>query len=410
MRKVKLGDIADTALGKMLDAKKNKGELHPYLANIHVRWGEFDLDDLPLMKFEDSEKERYSLRDGDLIMCEGGEPGRCAIWREQLPDVRYQKALHRIRPHEGVDVRWLYYWFVLQGRIGGLNQYFVETTIKHLVGEDVRAVEIDLPSHAEQVAIADVLSSIDDKIASNKKLVSELEQTAQLIYDYWFTQFDFPDENGNPYRSSGGKMVWNDQLKREIPEGWTATNLYGIADYINGLACQNYRPNTTDQGLPVVKIREMREGISKNTERVASNIPGSNIIDDGDLLFAWSASLEVQFWNGGRAGLNQHIFKVIPKSEVPTEYVYQQLVRCLVTFRKMAEVRKTTMGHITSDHLSQSKIVLPAREVLKEFDCAIRQLRQCITQLGKQTQTLASLRDWLLPMLMNGQVTVTDKD
>lgn len=159
-----------------------------------------------------------------------------------------------------------------------------------------------------------------------------------------------------------------------------------------------------------MKIREMREGISKNTERVASNIPGSNIIDDGDLLFAWSASLEVQFWNGGRAGLNQHIFKVIPKSEVPTEYVYQQLVRCLVTFRKMAEVRKTTMGHITSDHLSQSKIVLPAREVLKEFDCAIRQLRQCITQLGKQTQTLASLRDWLLPMLMNGQVTVTDKD
>ena len=307
-------------------------------------------------------------------------------------------------------MRWLYYWFVLQGRIGGLNQYFVETTIKHLVGEDLRAVEIDLPSHAEQVAIADVLSSIDDKITSNKKLVSELEQTAQLIYDYWFTQFDFPDENGNPYRSSGGKMVWNDQLKREIPEGWTATNLYGIADYINGLACQNYRPNTTDQGLPVVKIREMREGISKNTERVASNIPGSNIIDDGDLLFAWSASLEVQFWNGGRAGLNQHIFKVIPKSEVPTEYVYQQLVRCLVTFRKMAEVRKTTMGHITSDHLSQSKIVLPAREVLKEFDCAIRQLRQCITQLGKQTQTLASLRDWLLPMLMNGQVTVTDKD
>lgn len=125
MNKVKLGDIADVQLGKMLDAKKNKGEYHPYLANVHVRWGEFDTNNLPFMRFEENEKERFSLRNGDLVMCEGGEPGRCAIWRNQLPNVYYQKALHRIRPHEDIaDARWLYYWFLLQGRIGGLKKYF----------------------------------------------------------------------------------------------------------------------------------------------------------------------------------------------------------------------------------------------------------------------------------------------
>ena len=151
------------------------------------------------MRFEENEKERFSLRNGDLVMCEGGEPGRCAIWRNQLPNVYYQKALHRIRPHEDIaDARWLYYWFLLQGRIGGLKKYFVETTIKHLVGEDLKRVEIDLPSFKQQKAVADALSALDDKITLNKQMMAELEATARLIYDYWFTQFDFPDENGQP--------------------------------------------------------------------------------------------------------------------------------------------------------------------------------------------------------------------
>ena len=109
MRKVKLGDITESCLGKMLDAEKNKGEYEPYLANINVRWGEFDLDNLSQMRFEEKEQERYGIRYGDLIMCEGGEPARCAIWRDEIPNMKIQKALHRIRPKDCVDVEYLYY-------------------------------------------------------------------------------------------------------------------------------------------------------------------------------------------------------------------------------------------------------------------------------------------------------------
>ena len=268
--------------------------------------------------------------------------------------------------------------------------------------------EIDLPTLKTQREIVDVLASIDGKIANNKRLMAELENTVQLVYNYWFTQFDFLDEHGRPYRANGGKMTWSDELKRDIPVGWQVVNLYGIAEYVNGLACQNHRPTGKDNGLPVVKIREMHDGITADTERVSSKIPARNIINDGDMLFAWSASLEVQYWNGGTAGLNQHIFKVTPKSGIPAEYVYQQLLQYLVIFKRMAEVRKTTMGHITSDHLDQSRVVLPPREVLRKFDDMTQTMRHSIIQLGRQNRELTKLRDWLLPMLMSGQATVEE--
>ncbi|MGK9451374.1 hypothetical protein ACSSZE_08970 [Acidithiobacillus caldus] len=106
---VRLGDYVDSCLGKMLDAKKNKGVPRPYLGNSNVRWGSFDLSDLALMKFEDEEEERYGVRPGDLIVCEGGEPGRCAIWRGEVPDMRIQKALHRVRPKNGLNNYYLFY-------------------------------------------------------------------------------------------------------------------------------------------------------------------------------------------------------------------------------------------------------------------------------------------------------------
>lgn len=104
-----LGAVADLCLGKMLDQKKNRGEFMPYLANVNVRWGEFVLDDLRTMRFEPKELDRYGLKFGDIVMCEGGEPGRCAIWKNQIPNMMIQKALHRIRPKDNLDYRFLFY-------------------------------------------------------------------------------------------------------------------------------------------------------------------------------------------------------------------------------------------------------------------------------------------------------------
>lgn len=284
---------------------------------------------------------------------------------------------------------------------------------------------LDLNNKTE---IGKLLSSLDDKIALNNRINAKLEQMAKRLYEHWFVQFDFPvschselvseshseemlnqvqhDERIKPYKSSGGKMVWNEVLKREIPAGWEVGNLYDIAEYVNGLACQNYRPKESEKSLPVIKIREMNEGITADTEKVSASIPGKYRIYAGDILFSWSASLEIKIWTGETGGLNQHIFKVIPKGYFSKGYVYQQLSAYLVNFQKMAESRKTTMGHITSDHIKQSRILIPPKEIISAFTKKTLSIFNYQLSIEKETTKLTALRDRLLPLLMNGQVEV----
>ena len=156
----KLGDYIHSNLGKMLDQNKNKGDFQPYLGNSNVRWGYFDLEDLSLMKFEEHESDRYGIRKGDLIICEGGEPGRCAIWEDDVPNMKIQKALHRVRPLPGLTSEYLYYWFLYFGRTGQLDAYFTGTTIKHLTGKALSELPIKIPTVDEQKYISIVLGKV----------------------------------------------------------------------------------------------------------------------------------------------------------------------------------------------------------------------------------------------------------
>lgn len=250
MRKCKIGEIADLCLGKMLDREKNKGKYEPYLANANVQWGRFELDDLPLMRFEEKEQERYGVKYGDIDMCEGGEPGRCAIWRNEVPNMKIQKALHRIRVVDtSVDYRYLYYWFLIAGKRDLLKGNFIETTIKHLTGERLKDIEIELPSYSIQKEIGALLENIDAKIESNRKCINVLESMAKTLYDYWFVQFDFPDANGCPYKTSGGKMEWNEVLSREIPVGWEVVQLKNFAEITQGNSPAGNTLNEEKQGI-----------------------------------------------------------------------------------------------------------------------------------------------------------------
>ena len=260
-----------------------------------------------------------------------------------------------------------------------------------------------------QVKLSSILSILDQKIALNNQINEELEAMAKTLYDYWFVQFDFPDENGKPYKSSGGKMVYNDQLKREIPEGWGVDSLWNIATFYNGLAMQKFRPaSETDESLPVIKIREMFSGFSKDTEKASTAIPKEAIIEAGDILFSWSATLEVILWGGEKGALNQHIFKVTSE-KYPKSFIYNELRSYLKVFKTIAELRKTTMGHITQDHLKQAMIIVPPNDLIDEIHNRISPILKQQLDLKQQNQELTQLRDWLLPMLMNGQVKVEDK-
>jgi type I restriction enzyme S subunit len=165
-----LGDVAETCLGKMLDKDKNKGDYHYYLRNISVRWGSFDLNSLEQMRFEKHEEERYGLKKGDLIICEGGEPGRCAIWKDDLPNMKIQKALHRVRVKDTLSVFYLYYFMVYAGKGGFLESLFTGTTIKHLTGIQLKNIQIPIPPIREQYKIV-------QKIESRLSVADKLEET-----------------------------------------------------------------------------------------------------------------------------------------------------------------------------------------------------------------------------------------
>ncbi len=412
----KLGDIAEMCLGKMLDKEKNKGVLQPYIANVNLRWGGFDLTNLSTMRFEESESERYGLKSGDLVVCEGGEPGRCAIWRGEIPEMKIQKAIHRVRTNKNYSNEFLFYRFLLAGRNGELKKHFIGSTIKHLTGSSLKQVEFDFPSLTEQNRIAAVLTALDAKIELNQRINAELEGMAKLLYDYWFVQFDFPmtsaqaaalgkpNLTGHPYRASGGKMIYNETLKRDIPEGWTDGSLLDVATFTNGIACQKY-PADGGETLRVIKIKDMRTGLTAESDIVTANVPSKVKIKNGDILFSWSASLEVMIWAGGEGALNQHIFKVTSDTH-PRSFCYFVLLDYLRHFRMMADLRKTTMGHITIDHLEQSQIAIPDDAVAEAFEVLTKPIINRMVKAHEENQELTQLRDWLLPMLMNGQVTV----
>ena len=275
-----------------------------------------------------------------------------------------------------------------------------------LSNDTISNIPVLLPSIEEQHTIGKLLADLDRKIELNKQINDNLEAMAKQLYDYWFVQFDFPNEEGKPYKSSGGVMVWNEKLKREIPKGWHCGTLLDIAEYTNGLACQKYRP-TDDNKLPVIKIKEMHDGLSVDTEWVKADIPDEVKVFDGDVLFSWSASLEVMLWAYGNGGLNQHIFKVTSKNGYPRSFYFYQLIHYIGVFKQMAEARKTTMGHITQDHLRQSSIVLPPDvDIANKLEEKLCPIFDAIVKNSQEIMTLTKQRDELLPLLMNGQASV----
>jgi type I restriction enzyme S subunit len=160
----RLDEISDCNLGKMLDQRKNRGELMPYLGNVNVRWGEFVLDNLKEMPFEPHEVEKCGLEYGDIVMCEGGEPGRCAIWKNQIPGMMIQKAIHRIRPHRNISFEFLYQCLLHKGSTGQLASLFTGATIKHLPGEKLANVEVKVPTEKLMKLFSDYVSPMELQI------------------------------------------------------------------------------------------------------------------------------------------------------------------------------------------------------------------------------------------------------
>ncbi|MFH0384075.1 restriction endonuclease subunit S [Streptococcus sp. A18] len=411
-KKYKLSEIYTMSSG-ISSSKSQAGQGSPFLSFSTVFNNYFIPENLKdLMLTTKEEQARFSIIEGDVFLTRTSETldelALSSVALNNYPFATYSGFLKRLRPKNKIKVYPKFIAFYLR------SSYFRKTIINHTT-MTLRAsfnesmfsyLEVYLPDYDEQVRIGDFLYKLNQKITLNNQINEELEAMAKTLYDYWFVQFDFPDENGKPYKSSGGKMVYNDQLKREIPEGWGVDSLWNIATFYNGLAMQKFRPaSETDESLPVIKIREMFSGFSKDTEKASTTIPKEAIIEAGDILFSWSATLEVILWGGEKGALNQHIFKVTSE-KYPKSFIYNELRSYLKVFKTIAELRKTTMGHITQDHLKQAMIIVPPNDLIDEIHNRISLILKQQLDLKQQNQELSQLRDWLLPMLMNGLVKV----
>ena len=417
MKKYKLGEVATIEVSSV-DKKTKEGETPISLCNftdVYYNWAITKGMYQGFMRATANANEisRFILRKGQVALTKDSETrfdiGISSYIAEDFSDVILGYHCALITPDESkLDGRYLNAFLhsdmsrkYFANNASGSGQRYA------LTAQSVTDLPIWLPSLITQKRIGQLFSAIDRKIALNRAINHNLEAMAKLLYDYWFVQFDFPDENGKPYKSSGGKMVWNATLKRDIPEGWHCGNLLEIATFTNGLACQKFRPKAGERSLPVIKIREMREGFTADTEEVSFSIPDSVKIFNGDVLFSWSASLEVILWAYGNGGLNQHIFKVTSKNDFPRSFYYFQLLDYVGVFKQMAEARKTTMGHITQDHLQQSTIAVPDNvDITHLFEEKFSPIFNQQVKLQEETQKLTKLRDELLPLLMNGQVSV----
>lgn len=298
--------------------------------------------------------------------------------------------------------------------------YFLRT-IQYLSYSDKAAVPginrnhlhqalVTVPPLPEQRAIAAVLGSLDDKIELNRRMNATLEATARALFKSWFVDFD-PVRAKMEGRETGLPedidALFPSEMEDGRPKGWGAKALDEIATYLNGLALQKYPPND-DEYLPVIKIAQLRKGNTDGADRASTQISPEYIIDDGDVLFSWSGSLEVVIWCGGRGALNQHLFKVT-SNEYPRWFYYLWTREHLPDFQEIAAGKATTMGHIQRKHLTQAEALVPSHELLKAMNQYMEPIVERIIQCNVESRTLAALRDALLPKLMSGEVRVKDK-
>lgn len=288
-----------------------------------------------------------------------------------------------------------------------LNNYQSGSSVPTLNRNHLNNIKIKIHDIKDQVKISNILTNIDEKIENNNNTLANLEELSQTLFKRWFIDFEFPDENGNPYKSSGGKFVDTDGFM--LPANWSVEPLDNIAQYTNGLAMQKYKPKDENDKLPVVKIKELKNGFVDDSSAFCTHsIPDKVKIFNGDIVFSWSATLLVDIWTGGPAGLNQHLFKVTSDKFQKWFYYYWTSFHNK-NFIEIAKDKATTMGHINRKHLKEAKVFIPEEKILQKLDYQMSLYLKEIVNINLQNKSLAELRDTLLPKLMSGEIELPDE-
>lgn len=382
-----LEEIADFILGKMLDQTKNKGDLKPYLANINVQWGSFNLSDLREMRFTEDEAEKFSLKFGDILMCEGGEVGRCAYWKQHNSPILFQKAIHRIRVREKIDSAYLYYYFLDFGKRNGFEPYSTGSTIKHLPREQLAKIDVTYPDIKTQKSIANILLKYDDLIQINQQRIALLEEAAQRLYDEWFIKLRFPNYEQVPVVDG-------------VPEGWEKYNLFDIFNIEYGFPFKASLFNETKKGVPAIRIRDIPDLTIKTytTEEVDEKY----WINKGDFLIGMDGIFHMNYWPYEKAYLVQRVCRVRPINKNFLGIIKPALKEPIKYYE--STISGATVAHLGAKHLKEIILTLPKAPPL--WLKILNSLAEQQLNILQQNQKLTQARDELLPRLMSGQLAI----
>ena len=370
--------------------------------------------------------DAYWLKRGDVVLAmdrpwiEAGLK-RAAIGEQDVPSLLVQRTA-RIRGSDKLDNGFLRYVIGSQAFTHYILSVQTGTAVPHISPTQIRAYCFSLPPLEEQRAIAHILGTLDDKIELNRRANETLEAIARTLFKAWFVDFEPVRAKMEGYWQRGQSLpglpahlydIFPDRLVDselgEIPEGWGLRSLDSIASYLNGLALQKFPPESETEFLPVIKIAQLRAGNTTGADKASTQIKPEYVVVDGDVLFSWSGSLEVEVWNGGRGALNQHLFKVT-SNEVPKWFYFFATRHHLSDFRAIAAGKATTMGHIQRKHLTDARIAVAPPESMKKFDSVIASQFDQLVSNAQQSRSLAQLRDTLLPKLISGELRIQDAE
>jgi type I restriction enzyme, S subunit len=322
---------------------------------------------------------RSRLVGGELLITVVGSVGECAIVPDSLKGWNVARAVSVARIKDAFDIRFVKYCFQsenLKFQMYGNTNDTVQPTLNLA---SLKSLVLNIPPRGDQEAIATVLGCLDDKIDLLHRQRNTVEAIAEAQFRQWFVEGD--------------------------GEQWKERPLSSIANFLNGLACQKHPPMNDLEKLPVLKIRELSGGINETSDWATSLVKPAYLVEAGDVIFAWSASLMVKLWDGERCVLNQHLFKVT-SDEFPKWFYLLWCKHHLAEFVAIAASHATTMGHIKRGDLDAAMVLVPPASILETMSAQMTPLLDKQIQIARQRKTLEKLRDILLPKLMSGEVRV----
>lgn len=385
--------------------KEQAGHGSPFVSFSTVFNNYFLPDALPdLMDTSIKEQETYSIKKGDILITRTSETidelAMSCVAVKDYPRATYSGFTKRLRPKTAGIAYHKYLAFYLRSQLfrkAVTNNAFM--TLRASFNEDIFSfLNLYLPEYKEQVKIGDMLYSMEQKIQLNKRICAELEAMAKTLYNYWFTQFDFPDENGKPYRSSGGEMVWNDQLKREIPKGWQVSSIGSVTrnyDSKRVPLSQNER-DIMKGGIPYYGATGIMDYVNRHI------FDGQYVLiaEDGSVMDVKGNPIVQMIW--GKTWVNNHAHVLQGCNGYSNELLYLLLQHIPVVKIMTGSIQKK----INQDNLNSYNIPQIPDPISQAFYENVKPMFEIIQSLQDENDELTKLRDWLLPVLMNGQATV----